>query len=46
MKITKRDVNVFLFGMLTWMSIEFIYDWENNVKDFEKGWESAGTNSK
>ncbi|MGL4519498.1 MAG: hypothetical protein ACRCUJ_07435 [Phocaeicola sp.] len=41
MKITKRDVYVFLLGMLTWMSVELIYDWENNVKDMKRGWEDG-----
>lgn len=39
MKITKRDVFVFIFGMLTWMSLELIYNWEDNMKDFKKGWQ-------
>ena len=32
MKITKRDVFVFILGMLTWMTLEIIYDWEGTKK--------------
>jgi hypothetical protein len=41
MKITKRDVFVFILGMLTWMTLEIIYDWEGIKKDIEKGWQDG-----
>ena len=36
MKITKRDVFVFILGMLTWMTLEIIYDWEGTKKSFNE----------
>ncbi|OAZ04828.1 hypothetical protein [Flavobacterium succinicans] len=41
MKITKRDVFVFIFGMLTWMAVEIIYDWEGFKTDVQKGYQDA-----
>jgi hypothetical protein len=46
MKITKRDVFVFIFGMLTWMAVEIIYDWEVIKKDIEKGWQDGKNGAK
>nr|WP_315140196.1 hypothetical protein [uncultured Flavobacterium sp.] len=46
MKITKRDVFVFIFGMLTWMAVEIIYDWEGIKKDIEKGWQDGKNGAK
>ena len=46
MKITKRDVFVFIIGMLTWMAVEIIYDWEGIKKDIEKGWQDGKNGAK
>lgn len=37
MKITKRDVKVFMLGMLTLLLLEIVFDWNNTVGDFVKG---------
>ncbi len=41
MKITKRDVFVFILGMLTWMTLEIIYDWEGTKKNFNEGYQQG-----
>jgi hypothetical protein len=41
MKISKRDVFVFIFGMLTWIAVEIIYDWESHKKSFNEGYQQA-----
>ncbi len=41
MKITKRDVSVFIFGMLTWMAVEIIFDWEGTKKSFNEGYQQG-----
>jgi hypothetical protein len=35
--ITKRDVKVFLLGMLAMFLISVAYDWDENVKAFNDG---------
>jgi len=42
-KITKRDILFFLLGMFTFLVFEIIYDWDNSVKSFYKGFNDACT---
>ncbi len=35
--ISKRDVKVFLLGMLTMFLIEVALDWRGSVEDFKRG---------
>lgn len=37
MKITKRNILFFFLGMLTWLVIESVYDWDNTKKEFLDG---------
>jgi len=40
-KITKRDVAFFFIGIFTMLIIESVWDWDNSVKAFKKGWNSV-----
>jgi hypothetical protein len=40
MKITKRNVFVFILGMLTWMTLEMIYDWEGTKTNISKTYQT------
>jgi len=44
-KITKRDVRVFILGILTVLFLEFVLNWEENVKamkeSYKEGYEAA-----
>jgi hypothetical protein len=40
-KITKRDMVFFVFGVLTFIVIELVSDWETHKKAFVNGWEDA-----
>lgn len=43
-KITKRDIKIFLLGMLAMLALATVYDWENNWSEFQRGFnESRGT---
>ncbi|SEA00551.1 hypothetical protein SAMN05443667_101583 [Flavobacterium gillisiae] len=44
MKVTKRDVRVFLLGTLAFFIFESIYNWKENKSDFLKGWNDASNN--
>jgi hypothetical protein len=46
MKITKRNILFFFLGMLTWLAIESVYDWESTKKSFSEGFNAATGNSK
>ena len=43
MNISKRDVKVFLLGMLTFFLIESILNWKETKDSFLRGW-NGGTN--
>jgi len=38
MKITKRDFKFFILGIICLLIFEAIYDWENTVDSFKRGW--------
>lgn len=40
-KITKRDVIFFVLGVLAMFIFETVYNWEDSVKSFKEGWNSA-----
>jgi hypothetical protein len=41
MKITKRDIAFFAFGIFTLFIIETIVDWEGNKKSFKDAYNTA-----
>ncbi|UQD54850.1 hypothetical protein [Flavobacterium sp. K5-23] len=45
MKITKRDINVFVLGMLAFLAFETIYNWEESKSEFMRGWNDGGNTS-
>lgn len=38
MKVTKRDIKFFIAGILAWILISFVWDWEQNIQDFKDGY--------
>jgi hypothetical protein len=38
MKITKRDVRIFMLSMIAFFAIESIYNWEEVKQDISNGW--------
>lgn len=43
--ITKRDVKIFIFGMLAMIAIEIVYDRADHVQSFKRGF-SDGFNGR
>jgi hypothetical protein len=41
MKITKRDIRVFVLGMLAFLAFESIYNWEESKEAFMRGWNES-----
>lgn len=41
MKISGRDVRIFMLGFITFFILESIYNWESSIKAFERGWNHA-----
>lgn len=41
MKITKRDIKVFLLGMLTFFLLETVTGWDEVVVNFKAGYRDA-----
>jgi len=41
MKITKRDIKVFLLGMLTFFLLETVFYWDVAIADFKAGYRDA-----
>ena len=39
--ITKRDIKVFLIGMLAMLLIEAVYDWDSTIRGFKDGYKSG-----
>jgi len=44
--ITKRDLRVFLLGMLAMFVIELVADWRGNVEAFKKGFREGSESVK
>ena len=40
-QITKRDVMFFVLGMVTFLIISFVYDWNNSTQAFKDGYNDA-----
>ncbi|WP_157999917.1 hypothetical protein [Flavobacterium frigoris] len=38
MKITKRDIRIFILGMIAFFAIESIYSWKETKSEFLRGW--------
>lgn len=45
MKITNRDIKIFILGFVTFFLVESIYDWKSSVNAFKRGWNDAGSTS-
>jgi hypothetical protein len=45
MKITKRDVRVFVLGMLAFFAFESIYNWDETKSEFLRGWNDVSNSS-
>ncbi len=41
--ITKRDVKIFIFGMLAMLLVEVVYDWAGHVQAFKDGFNGRST---
>ena len=41
MKFTKRDVKIFIAGVVTFMIINIAWNWEDNLQDFKDGYNDA-----
>lgn len=37
MKISGRDIKIFMLGFFSFFLVETLYDWESSVKAFERG---------
>ena len=47
MKISSRDVKIFILGFVSFFLLQSIYNWESSIKEFKRVWnESAGEKSK
>ena len=42
-KITKRVVKFFIVGVITFLVISFVWDWDNNVQAFKDGYNDGRT---
>ena len=40
-KISLRDIFFFFMGLMTFLVIELIWDWDNNVMAFKEGMDGA-----
>jgi len=45
MKITSRDIKMFILGFIVFIIAESIYNWESSVNAFKRGWNEAGSTS-
>jgi hypothetical protein len=41
MKIKKRDLFIFILGVVTWVIVDMALNWEQTVKDFEQGFKDG-----
>lgn len=41
MKVTSRDVRVFVLGMLAFLVFESIYNWKDTKESFMRGWNNG-----
>jgi hypothetical protein len=41
MKISSRDVKIFILGFVSFFLVESIYNWESSIKAFKKGWNES-----
>lgn len=45
MKVSKREVKIFVIGFFTCMILEGVCDWKGSVEAFKSGWNSARANT-
>jgi hypothetical protein len=43
MKISKREIKIFILGFVSCVVLQGIIDWEDSVRSFKEGWNSAVT---
>ena len=43
MKITNRDIKIFILGFVTFFLVESIYNWESSINEFKRGWNDGST---
>jgi len=41
MKITSRDIKVFILGFIAFFIVESIYNWESSVNAFKRGFNNG-----
>ena len=41
LKVSKRDITIFILGIFTMLVIDIIFDWESSKKSFIDGWNSV-----
>ena len=41
MKITKRDIKFFFFGVLATFIVDLIWNWNEHVEAFKEGWNAV-----
>lgn len=45
-RINKRDIKVFLFGVFSWLIIQVIWDWKEIKQDFIDGFNACFTDTR
>jgi hypothetical protein len=45
MNFTKRDFKMIALGFFAFLIFEGVYNWEDSVKSFKDGWNSAPTSN-
>lgn len=43
MKISGRDIKIFVLGFISFFIVESIYNWESSIKEFKRGWNQWST---
>jgi hypothetical protein len=41
MKISKREIKIFILGFISCVVLQGIIDWEDSVRSFKEGWNSV-----
>lgn len=41
LNITKRDIKFFILGIISLIIIQFICDWNHNIKDIKQGFKDG-----
>lgn len=46
MNIRKRDIKFFVFGLLTAIVIDVVWNWNQSIQDFMRGFNDGPNNAK